>query len=396
MVSHLRLRSFQYIRGLILHIQPIAHGLSRENNRHPVVNKCDALCRFAGQNGAGRVVAFLAVDAREIDHIVVLGRDGVLDLVFAAMLPFEIAGGGNQAAALGHAVFEDCLLRGSFAAGVEKELAVWQCVAPVHGIRAGLEAGAIGQHGDGIAGTDFAAGFRVRIAAIDGFDDLPQFLGCVVLSNIIASAHGHSPLIQGWFDLHDWHVIATGQLTGHGCAAGLAVVGGEQQVGVVHQIVVPAEHGAPGIGVAGGGGDDELSQLEENILEEGLVLMPLIVWNDTIVDGHNRYRIAQAHPGIGFRTHEKQFNNRYEALSWICKNQLGRRNLTPQQKKYLIGQRYDAEKKTHGGDRKSNLPESSGQNDHLIAAQKTRERIVSETGTSESYLLRRMRRTVWQ
>ena len=134
--------------------------------------------------------------------------------------------------------------------------------------------------------------------------------------------------------------------------------------------------------------EDELSQLEENILEEGLVLMPLIVWNDTIVDGHNRYRIAQAHPGIEFRTHEKQFNNRYEALSWICKNQLGRRNLTPQQKKYLIGQRYDAEKKTHGGDRKSNLPESSGQNDHLIAAQKTRERIASETGTSESYVKR--------
>lgn len=134
--------------------------------------------------------------------------------------------------------------------------------------------------------------------------------------------------------------------------------------------------------------EDELSQLEENILEEGLVLMPLIVWNDTIVDGHNRYRIAQAHPGIEFRVHEKNFNNKYEALSWICKNQLGRRNLTPQQKKYLIGQRYDAEKKTHGGDRKSNLPESSGQNDHLIAAQKTRERIASETGTSESYVKR--------
>ena len=35
----------------------------------------------------------------------------------------------------------------------------------------------------------------------------------------------------------------------------------------------------------------------------------------------------------------------------------------------------------------ANLPESSGQNDHLIAAQKTRERIASETGTSESYVL---------
>ena len=36
----------------------------------------------------------------------------------------------------------------------------------------------------------------------------------------------------------------------------------------------------------------------------------------------------------------------------------------------------------------ANLPESSGQNDHLIAAQKTRERIASETGISESYVKR--------
>ena len=134
--------------------------------------------------------------------------------------------------------------------------------------------------------------------------------------------------------------------------------------------------------------EDELAQLEENILEEGVVLMPLNVWNNTIVDGHNRYRIAQEHPGITFRTHEKQFDNRYEAISWICKNQLGRRNLTSQQKKYLIGQRYDAEKKAHGGDRKSEKAKSSGQNDHLIFAQKTRERIASETNTSDGYVKR--------
>ena len=134
--------------------------------------------------------------------------------------------------------------------------------------------------------------------------------------------------------------------------------------------------------------EDELAQLEENILEEGLVLMPLIVWNNTIVDGHNRYKIAQKHPGIEFHIHEKQFNNRYEAISWICKNQLGRRNLTSQQKKYLIGQRYDAEKKAHGGDRKSEKAKSSGQNDHLIFAQKTRERIASETNTSDGYVKR--------
>ncbi|MBS6850761.1 MAG: hypothetical protein KH194_07045 [Clostridiales bacterium] len=134
--------------------------------------------------------------------------------------------------------------------------------------------------------------------------------------------------------------------------------------------------------------EDELSQLEENILEEGLVLMPLIVWNDTIVDGHNRYRIAQAHPGIEFRTHEKQFNNRYEALSWICKNQLGRRNLTPQQKKYLIGQRYKAEKQIHGGDRKSEQAKSSSQNGNLISPLKTCDRIAEETNTSKNYVIR--------
>lgn len=105
--------------------------------------------------------------------------------------------------------------------------------------------------------------------------------------------------------------------------------------------------------------EDELSQLEENIIEEGIVFTPIIVWNNTIVDGHNRYKIIQEHPEIKFRTHEKHFENRYEALSWICRNQLGRRNLTPMQKKYLIGERYDAEKMVHGGDRKSEDSKSS-------------------------------------
>ena len=134
--------------------------------------------------------------------------------------------------------------------------------------------------------------------------------------------------------------------------------------------------------------EDELAQLEENILEEGVVLMPLIVWNNTIVDGHNRYKIAQEHPGIEFRIHEKQFNNRYEAISWICKNQLGRRNLTPMQKKYLIGARYDAEKMAHGGDRKSEQAKSSDQNGHLIEGQKKRKQIAEETHTSEGYVQR--------
>lgn len=138
--------------------------------------------------------------------------------------------------------------------------------------------------------------------------------------------------------------------------------------------------------------EDEFSQLEENILEEGLVLTPIIVWNNTIVDGHNRYRIALEHPNIEFRIHEKPFNNKYEALSWICKNQLGRRNLTPQQKKYLVGQRYEAEKCSNGasdgfrGNQHTNLVPD--QFDHVPDFTTTRKRIADETHTSEGYVQR--------
>ncbi len=134
--------------------------------------------------------------------------------------------------------------------------------------------------------------------------------------------------------------------------------------------------------------EDEYRQLEENIISEGLVLMSLIVWDGTIIDGHNRYKICQQHPDIEYQIYEKQFGNRYEAISWICKNQLGRRNLTPQQKKYLIGQRYEAEKLAHGGDRKSSDAKSSGQIGHLIEDKSTRAHIASETHTSEGYVQR--------
>ena len=36
---------------------------------------------------------------------------------------------------------------------------------------------------------------------------------------------------------------------------------------------------------------EEFRQLEENILADGLVINPLIIWNGVIVDGHNRFHI---------------------------------------------------------------------------------------------------------
>ena len=92
--------------------------------------------------------------------------------------------------------------------------------------------------------------------------------------------------------------------------------------------------------------DDEFKQLEENILKEGKLISPLIVWGNTLVDGHNRYEIVQEHPEISFSTMPLPFESREEVLAWICKNQLGRRNLTPEQKKFLMGKQYSSEKRT--------------------------------------------------
>ena len=90
--------------------------------------------------------------------------------------------------------------------------------------------------------------------------------------------------------------------------------------------------------------EDEFSQLEENILKEGMVINPIIVWKGVIIDGHNRYRIVQKHSDIPFTVHEKNFDNEYAASAWICSNQLGRRNLTEQYKRYLRGKRYNIER----------------------------------------------------
>ena len=134
--------------------------------------------------------------------------------------------------------------------------------------------------------------------------------------------------------------------------------------------------------------DDEFKQLEENILKEGKLISPLIVWGNTLVDGHNRYAILQKHPEIYFSTMPLPFESREEVLAWICKNQLGRRNLTPEQKYYLMGKQYEAEKAAHGGDRKSSDAKSSSLKANLIDNSKTCDRIAEENGVSRASVLR--------
>lgn len=136
---------------------------------------------------------------------------------------------------------------------------------------------------------------------------------------------------------------------------------------------------------------DERKQLEENILAEGELLAPILVWNGTIVDGHNRYEILQSHPEIPCIVRNLELETRDEVLVWICKHQLGRRNLTPEQKKFLMGKQYDAEKQAdgfHGNQHTRPVPSAGAQNEHQQAAEKTCERIARENHISASAVRR--------
>ena len=86
---------------------------------------------------------------------------------------------------------------------------------------------------------------------------------------------------------------------------------------------------------------DERNQLEENLLQDGC-REPICVWNKTILDGHNRYEICTRHQ-IPFKIVHIFLRSREEAIAWICANQLGRRNLTDESRRYLIGKRYKME-----------------------------------------------------
>ena len=92
--------------------------------------------------------------------------------------------------------------------------------------------------------------------------------------------------------------------------------------------------------------DEERAQLEQNIVAEGC-RDPLVVWGDVLIDGHNRYEIC-TRLGLPFVTVAKEFPDREAALDWMDAHQLGRRNLTPDARRLLLGRRYNRVKKGDG------------------------------------------------
>ena len=84
---------------------------------------------------------------------------------------------------------------------------------------------------------------------------------------------------------------------------------------------------------------EEYKQLEANCIEEG-IREKILVWNEYIIDGHNRYEIAQNN-NLEFQTESKIFNSEDEVKEWMILNQFGRRNLSNYQRSVLALQLED-------------------------------------------------------
>lgn len=80
--------------------------------------------------------------------------------------------------------------------------------------------------------------------------------------------------------------------------------------------------------------DIEYAALERSLLAEGC-RDALVLWRDTLIDGHNRYEICRKH-GIPFRTvHNNNFASLEDVMLWMIDNHLARRSVSDFQRGVL-------------------------------------------------------------
>lgn len=84
----------------------------------------------------------------------------------------------------------------------------------------------------------------------------------------------------------------------------------------------------------------EYTALERSILAEGC-RDALVLWNEVLVDGHNRYAICQQH-SIPFKvTQNTSFRSMEDVMLWMIDNHLGRRSVSDFQRGVLALRKKD-------------------------------------------------------
>lgn len=103
--------------------------------------------------------------------------------------------------------------------------------------------------------------------------------------------------------------------------------------------------------------DEEYNGLEESILNDGC-RDALVLWENILIDGHNRYEICKKH-NIPFKTEIKELADRDEVKLWMMKNQLARRNLNDFQRIEITHKCEDAVKAKAEQRRLNNLVQNT-------------------------------------
>lgn len=138
----------------------------------------------------------------------------------------------------------------------------------------------------------------------------------------------------------------------------------------------------------------EYQQLETNIRREGCH-EALLIWQTTqgvidgtdnssslniLIDGHNRYSICTKN-SVDFKVALREFPTLRAVRDFMIDNQLGRRNLTPEQMSYLRGLKYRNERQAAG--RPAQAGESINQDEkESTIAQRTQDRLAKAFNVS--------------
>lgn len=142
---------------------------------------------------------------------------------------------------------------------------------------------------------------------------------------------------------------------------------------------------------------EEFAQLEQGILRDGCQdpLRYYVNADDQIVllDGHNRLNICKKHQVPFDISLIDSLKSEEQALDWLITHQLGRRNLTAEERAYLLGKRYNAAKESYGGSRVKTLAETYDEPDQKAKAQNgplksTAEKIAQEANCSKNTVKR--------
>ena len=139
--------------------------------------------------------------------------------------------------------------------------------------------------------------------------------------------------------------------------------------------------------------DEELAQLEANLVEDGRVIDPILFFpldgDQVILDGMNRYPIAEKH-GLPFKTElHPGIKTLDDAELWVLNHQLGRRNLLkPAALRKVRGELYNRLKRDDGGHGIANLQtsvsESPTPGGQIVTPEKTLRKTAAEQVAEQS------------